>query len=72
MIYTFVQRMSKYIDIKKYYAHIKIKLNLISYLHVHIEKKIIISQYNSLETIQFLFKVFYNIMKNKRDISNKK
>lgn len=27
---------------------------------------------NSLEMIQFLFKVFYNIMKNKRDISNKK
>lgn len=40
-------------------------------LHVHIEKKII-SQCNSLETIQFLFKVFYNIMKNKRDIPNKK
>lgn len=40
-------------------------------LHVHIKKKII-SQCNSLETIQFLFKVFYNIMKNKRDIPNKK
>ena len=38
-----------------------------SKIHRYIKRKIIISYYNSIETIYLLLKTFFNIIQNERD-----